>query len=154
MANAMDYTKICFVIMPFGKKRVGDREVNFDSIYKEIFEPAIAATPLPEGGFLISKRTDQDFFTGHISVEMFQYIEYSRFALTDISGLNANVFYELGARHRARESGTAIFRHADAPIPFDINQIKAFPYEYEPNAKAVESKSIPASLHLMVSTSR
>jgi len=127
--------------MPFGNKSVGDREVNFDSIYRDIFEPAIATTPLPEGGSLIPKRTDQDFFTGHISVEMFRYIEYSRFALADISGLNANVFYELGARHRARESGTAIFRQVDAPIPFDINQIKAFPYEYEPIAKVAESKA-------------
>lgn len=142
MANAIDYTKVCFVIMPFGEKRVGDRDVNFDPIYKDIFEPAIAAVPLPEGGFLVPKRTDHDFFTGHISVEMFRYIEYSRFALADISGLNVNVFYELGARHRARESGTAIFRQADAPIPFDINQIKAFPYEYEPIEKVAESKTL------------
>lgn len=142
MASTIDYTNICFVIMPFGKKKVGDREVNFDAIYRDIFEPAIAVVPLPEGGSLIPRRTDQDFFTGHISVEMFRYIEYSRFALADISGLNANVFYELGARHRARESGTAIFRQADAPIPFDINQIKAFPYEYEPVSKMAESKTL------------
>lgn len=128
----MDYTKICFVIMPFGKKQVANREVDFDLIYNKVFVPAVESTPLPEGGQLIPKRTDQDFFSSSISMEMFHYIEYSRMAIADISGLNANVFYELGARHRARETGTAIFRQADAPIPFDINQIKAFPYEYEP----------------------
>lgn len=129
----MDYTKICFVIMPFGKKQVANREVDFDLIYNKVFVPAVESTPLPEGGQLIPKRTDQDFLSSSISMEMFHYIEYSRMAIADISGLNANVFYELGARHRARETGTTIFRQVNAPIPFDINQIKAFPYEYEPD---------------------
>ena len=139
-----DYTKVCFVIMPFGRKTVGAREVDFDRIYEQIFVPAIAATPLPagEGGRLEPRRTDRDFFAGSISNEMFLYLEYSRFAVADISGLNANVFYELGARHRAREAGTAIFRQIDAPIPFDVNQIKAFPYEYEPEASAAQSRAL------------
>lgn len=138
----MDYTKICFVVMPFGEKPVGDRFVNFNRIYDTVFDPAIRATTLPEGGNLIPRRTDRDFFSGEISNEMFQYIEYSRFVLADISGLNANVFYELGIRHRARESGTAIFRQINGPLPFDINHVKAFPYEYEPEEKIGESKKL------------
>jgi tetratricopeptide (TPR) repeat protein len=143
----MDYTRICFVIMPFGKKEVVDdkgerRMVDFDPIYANVFEPAIREATLPEGGALEPRRTDKDFFTGDISQEMFEYLEYSRIALADITGLNANVFYELGVRHRARQSGTAIFRQLVAKIPFDINQIKAFPYEYEPEAQARESKKL------------
>ena len=128
----MDYSKICFVIMPFGRKAVGDKQVDFDSIYDHVFEPAIRGVTLPETGNLEPRRTDKDFFSGDINNEMFRYIEYSRFALADITSLNANVFYELGARHRVRDSGTAIFRQANAPIPFDIHSIKAFQYEYEP----------------------
>lgn len=135
----MNYTKICFVIMPFGKKAVGERQVDFDFIYEKVFEPAINATALPEGGFLESRRTDKDFFTGDISMEMFQYIEYSRFAIADITGLNANVFYELGVRHRSHQAGTAIFRQTDVKIPFDIQNIKAFPYEYEPEDNIAQS---------------
>jgi Flp pilus assembly protein TadD len=56
---------------------------------------------------------------------MFQYLEYSRFALADISGLNFDVAYELGAHHRAREYGTAIFRQMQFSPPFDISSIKA-----------------------------
>ncbi len=140
----MDYHDICFVIMPFGKKSVGGQEIDFDKIYDEIFSPAIEAVslPSPEEGRLEARRTDKDFFAGDISHEMFNYLEYSRFALADITGLNANVFYELGHRHRARASGTAIFRQTDAPIPFDINQIKAFPYEYAPEAAAAESREL------------
>ena len=138
---AIDYSTICFVIMPFGEKEVVDekgerRMVNFDTVYSTVFEPALRAVTLPEGGRLEPHRTDKDFFSGSISHEMFEYLEYSRMALADITGLNPNVFYELGVRHRARQAGTVIFRQLLAKIPFDINQIKAFPYEYEPDAHA------------------
>ena len=139
-----DYSRICFVIMPFGEKDVVDstgakRKVNFDPIYDTLFEPAINAVALPEGGTLQARRTDRDFFAGSISQDMFEYLEYSRFALTDLTSLNPNVMYELGVRHRARHAGTAIFRQVGTQIPFDINQIKAFPYEYEPQVEAEKS---------------
>jgi Flp pilus assembly protein TadD len=142
----MDYSKICFVIMPFGEKPVGDRTVNFDKVHDSIFLPAISAVSLPEGGKLEPRRTDKDFFAGDIKLEMFQYLEYSRFALADISGLNFNVAYELGSRHRARESGTAIFRQTQFSPPFDISSIKAFPYDYEPADKAAEARKLIARI--------
>jgi Flp pilus assembly protein TadD len=138
----MDYSKICFVIMPFGTKDVDGKLVDFDAIYHEIFVPAVQAATLPEGGHLAAHRTDQDFFASAISPEMFSYLEYSRVALADITGLNANVFYEIGVRHRARESGTVIIRRSDAPIPFDIKDIKAFPYDYDPDTKRAESRAL------------
>ncbi len=150
MNGDMPYERVCFVIMPFGTKKITDekgnvREVDFDEIYQKVFVPAISAVPLPApegGGALEAHRTDQDFFAGDISQEMFEYLEYSRIALTDITGLNPNVFYELGVRHRAREAGTVIFRQLAAQIPFDINQIKAFPYEYEPAEQAAQARAL------------
>jgi tetratricopeptide (TPR) repeat protein len=151
----IDYSKICFIIMPFGKKKVAlsdkkdgapgkpaEKEVDFDALYHDIFVPAISTVDLPEGGKLDPRRTDQDFFTGDIKQEMFDYLEYSRFALADISGLNPNVMYELGVRHRAREAGTAIFRQSGLPLPFDINSIKAFPYDYEPAEEAGKAREL------------
>jgi len=139
---AIDYEKTCFVVMPFGTKPVGKHKVNFDRIYDNIFKPAIAAVPLPEGGKLKPARTDKDFFTGDIGQEMFQYLNRSRFVLADITSLNANVMYELGIRHAVRQSGTAIFRQGDATIPFDINHIKAFPYSYRPEKNADEARKL------------
>lgn len=143
----MDFATTCFVIMPFGEKEILDdhgapKMVDFDAIYTELFEPAIRAVTLPEGSALVPHRTDKDFFSGDISQDMFEYLEYSRFALADITGLNANVMYELGVRHRARQAGTAIFRQVAARIPFDISQIKAFPYEYEPADHAQASREL------------
>ncbi|MCB9464567.1 MAG: hypothetical protein H6682_12815 [Candidatus Eisenbacteria bacterium] len=148
-----DFRDICFVIMPFGVKEVwlqGRKyNVDFDQIYERLFKPAISSVQLPAkegGGHLRPVRADQEFHSGLIDLEMFHYLEYSRFALADITGLNANVFYELGARHRARESGTAIFRHCDAAIPFDINQVKAFPYTVDPDDRLESSRGIVAKV--------
>jgi tetratricopeptide (TPR) repeat protein len=148
-----DFRDVCFVIMPFGTKAVGTgadaREVDFDVVYDSIFIPAIEAVELPAsegGGRLRPVRTDREFFSGHISQRMFECIEYARFAVADISAINANVFYELGARHRAHESGTAIFRQDPAPIPFDINQIKAFPYTIQPEESVAKSKELVAKV--------
>src|SRR6516164_2775497 len=103
----MDYSKICFVIMPFGSKPTIDRTLDFDRLYDDIFVPAISAVSLPEGGQLEPRRADKDFFSGDIKLEMFKYLEYSRFVLADISGFNFNVASELAARDRAREYETA-----------------------------------------------
>ena len=42
-----DLERTCFVIMPFGKKKVGDGEVDFTQLYNELFEPAIAEARTP-----------------------------------------------------------------------------------------------------------
>jgi hypothetical protein len=125
--NDMNYTTMCFVIMPFGKKPVGkkkliglipwgDRMVDFDAIYREIFQPAIEATPLPEGGKLVPLRTDMNPAAADIDVLMFRGIVFARMVLSDITSLNPNVFYELGVRHQSNETGTAIFRQTDGPV--------------------------------------
>jgi tetratricopeptide (TPR) repeat protein len=133
--------RTCFVIMPFGKKDVGGKEVDFTAIYKHIFEPAIRNVKTPENQPVIVARTDMDAFSGSINQEMFEYIMYSRMAFADISGFNPNVFYEIGARHSAQESGTVLFRQAGHPIPFDITTIKVFEYDYEPDEKVEASRT-------------
>ena len=130
--------------MPLGDKPLGDRTLDFDKLYDDIFVPAISVVSLPEGGKLEPRRTDKDFFSGDIKLEMFQCLEYSRFVLADISGLNFNVAYELGARHRARGHGTALFRLTQFSPPFDISSIKAFPYDFEPANKGAEARDLIA----------
>lgn len=138
----MNYTKICFVVMPFGTKEVDEQKIDFDKIYDEIFFPALSSITLPEGGNLVPHRTDRDYFSGNISHEMFQYLEYSRVTFADITSLNPNVMYELGVRHALRPSGTVLFKQPDSPIPFDISQTKAFPYLFEPEEHAAESREL------------
>ncbi len=53
--------------MPFGKKKVGEREVDFTAIFKDIFEPAIREAKTPEGKALIPAQTDMDAFSSSIN---------------------------------------------------------------------------------------
>jgi tetratricopeptide (TPR) repeat protein len=144
-ARFEELERTCFVIMPFGEKVVGEKKVDFTAIYKKIFEPAIGEVKTPEGQPLIAKRTDMDAFSGSINQEMFEYIMYSRLAFADISGFNPNVFYEIGARHSAQESGTVLFRQVGHAIPFDITTIKVFEYAYE-DEKAEASRGFITSV--------
>lgn len=138
----MDYENLCFVVMPFSRRDVGGVSVDFDHVYESVIEPAIDGVPTPEGGVLRARRTDKDFYASLIDQEMFAYLEYSRLVVADITSLNANVFYELGVRHRARESGTIILRQPGVTLPFDIRMAKAFPYEYEPDEHAEASRQL------------
>ena len=124
----MDYAKVCFVIMPFGKKPVGDHQVDFDTLYDDI-SCRRSARCLARGRQARAAAHRQGLLHQRHQAGEFEYLEYSRFALADISGLNFNVAYELGVRHRARESGTAIFRQRNSRRPSN-RSIKAFPYEY------------------------
>ena len=138
--------RTCFVIMPFGKKDVAGKQVDFTAIYKNIFEPAINDAQTPEGKPLVAARTDMDAFSSSIDQEMFEYITYSRLAFADISGFNPNVFYEIGARHAIQESGTVLFRQTGHAIPFDINSIKIFEYDHKPKSNANESREFITSV--------
>lgn len=133
--------RTCFIIMPFGKKKVGSKMVDFDLIFNEIFEPAVhrVTDSGRENARMVARRTDKDAFSGAITQEMFEYIMYSRLAFGDISGFNANVMYEIGVRHAIQESGTVLFRQSGHEIPFDINTIKIFEYALDPkNRESVQ----------------
>jgi tetratricopeptide (TPR) repeat protein len=67
---------------------------------------------------------------------MFERLEYSRFVLCDLTGLNPNVMFELGMRFRARSSGTVLFRQPGTPLPFDITGVKVFEYDTREPATA------------------
>ncbi|MDT0631970.1 tetratricopeptide repeat protein [Rubrivirga litoralis] len=136
------YEQLCFVAMPFGVKDVGGQPVDFDRLYDAVFEPALSGVSLPEGGRLVPHRADRDFYAGVIDEDMYRYLEYSRFVLADISGQNPNVFYELGVRHRSRESGTAIFQQIGDPIPFDVSHVRVFPYTQGSDAADAEARSL------------
>jgi tetratricopeptide (TPR) repeat protein len=125
----VENTKTCFVVMPFGTKTVDGRDVPFDAIFSTILAPAIAAVTLPEGGALRPYRTDKDLGATMIDQDMFERLEYSRFVLGDLTGLNPNVMFELGMRYRSRANGTALFRQPGTKLPFDIASVKVFEYD-------------------------
>lgn len=134
----------CFVMMPFGEW--------FDRYYQEIYVPAVR-----EAGFE-PVRADELFNTGSVVEQIWEQIEKSQVLLADLTGKNANVFYELGLAHAARKP--VVFAAAQIDdVPFDLRHLRVIVYDVrEPkwaatlsrqitdflkNAKADPAKSIP-----------
>ncbi len=119
--------QVCFVDMPFGKKSdpKSGVEIDFDQVYRAGIEPAVR-----EAG-LSCIRGDMEKTGGIIHEAMFARLLLSEFVVADLTSANANVFYELGVRHAARPYTTIpIFSTLSGP-PFDVNMVRAIPYELE-----------------------
>jgi len=121
------FRQICFVDMPFRKKTdpATGVEIDFDQIYEKGIKPAVEAAGLD------CIRGDEERTGGIIHEVMFARLLLSDFVVADLTSANANVFYELGIRHTARPYSTIpIFAMVGNP-PFDVNFLRAIPYELE-----------------------
>ena len=104
----------CFVMMPFGQWS--------DLYYKDVFHPAIK-----EAG-LEPVRADELFSTGTVIEQIWEQIKKAKLLLADLTGKNANVFYELGLAHAARKP--VIFTSgALDDVPFDLRHLRVAIYD-------------------------
>ena len=123
----MEKNRKCFVIMPFGGKdeyRFDDEEAN--SIYKNIIKKSFDEVFGDE--VTVSRQIDLSF-TGSINEDIIQNIVESEFSVVDITGLNPNVFFELGVRYSFRKNTTILLRQSGTDIPFDITNYKIITYK-------------------------
>ncbi len=123
-----EFLDTCFVMMPFG--------YWFDRYYKEIYVPAIK-----EAGFE-PVRADELFTTGSVVEQVWEQIEKAKLLLADLSGKNANVFYELGLAHAARKP--VVFTSAQLDdVPFDLRHLRVIIYDIrEPEWSPRLTKSV------------
>jgi hypothetical protein len=135
----------CFVMMPF----VGEW---FDTYYKDLFVPAIKDAGME------ALRADELFSTGTVIEQIWEQIQKSTILLADLTGKNANVFYELGLAHAARKPVVFTSGNLD-DVPFDLRHLRVIIYDvsdpfwgeklktnltaYLKNAKNDPTKSIP-----------
>lgn len=118
--------KKCFVIMPFGKKTdATGKEIDFDLIYDDIIRE-----PVTQAG-LDCIRCDEIEEAGSIHEDMFTQIATADVAVVDITNLNPNVFYELGARHALKGCVTVLIRKRGGAIPFNIQDLRIIEYPGE-----------------------
>lgn len=127
-------TPLCFVLMPFGRKPLANGVmVDFDAVYRDLIAPAIVAADLEP------IRADEERAGGVIHKPMFERLMLCEYAIADLSGANANVFYELGVRHAIRPASTiAIVAHSER-LPFDVAPLRVMPYQ-------VSDKGLPGAL--------
>ena len=122
---------LCFVLMPFGTKpdSTGTHTIDFDTIYNDAIKPGIEAAGMRP------IRADEERVGGIIHKPMFERLLLCDYAVADITTANANVFYELGFRHAARPWSTLPIFARRQPIPFDVNYLRALPYDLGPDNK-------------------
>lgn len=124
---------LCFVLMPFGEKTdASGMKINFDVIYEELIRPAI------EQAGLEPIRADEEKAGGMIHKPMFERLILCEYAVADLTTANANVFYELGVRHAARPYKTILIFNSKMQIPFDLNMLRALPYNLDNNGRLTD----------------
>jgi len=117
---------LCFVLMPFGKKKdEKGREIDFDSIYNTLIQPAI------EDAGMDAVRADEEMVGGFIHKPMYERLLLCDYAIADLTTANANVFYELGVRHAARPHHTLSVFASDTSLPFDVRPLRSYPYSLD-----------------------
>ena len=109
-----EFLDTCFVMMPFG--------AWFDRYYQDIYVPAIK-----EAGFE-PVRADELFTTGSVVEQIWEQIQKAKVLLADLTGKNANVFYELGLAHAAKKP--VVFTSAQVEdVPFDLRHLRVIIYD-------------------------
>jgi len=103
----------CFVIMPFGNW--------FDNYYTEIFKPAIISAGLEP------KRADDIYRPSTIVQDIWNFTKSSKIVLADLTGKNANVFYELGLAHALAKPAILVTNSMD-DVPFDLRALRVIEY--------------------------
>lgn len=155
--NGSEARKTCFVIMPYGEKLNMDERlmgavrdslehgtplpealketIPFDTIHRTIIEEAARALGLE------CIRCDEIAGAGSMHEDMFRHILEADVAIVDISGLSANVFYELGIRHTLRKKVTVLIQREGTVPPFNIQGYRVISYDERDPDKAFRAKS-------------
>ncbi len=101
-------------MMPFGEW--------FNVYYTEIYTQAIKDAGMEP------MRADRLFSTGTVIEQIWEQIEKSKILLADLSGKNANVFYELGLAHAARKP--VVFTSCSLEdVAFDLRHLRVIIYD-------------------------
>ena len=106
----------CFVIMPFAKE--------FTAAFK-----AIRKAVERDRGFTCT-RTDELLGGGHIIEDILRGIASSELIVADVTGRNANVYYELGIAHMCKPvENVILLSQALDEIPFDLRHFRHIVYK-------------------------
>ncbi len=117
--------KKCFVIGPIGEKGSPER-TKADWLLKGIVKPVLESDPFNYD----VERADQISKPGLITDQVIAAAIDADLAVADLTGANANAFYELAIRHMEQK---AVIHMAEEgqPLPFDIKDYRAVFYKLE-----------------------
>jgi hypothetical protein len=127
----------CFTVMPFGGW--------FDSYYESVYVPAILNAGLQPC------RADDLYRPSTIINDIWSYAQSAKIILADLSGKNANVFYELGLAHALAKPAILITESMD-DVPFDLRALRVLVYnKNEPKWGEILQEKITSSIREVLS---
>jgi hypothetical protein len=103
----------CFVVMPFAPA--------FTPLWTDVIRPAIASA----GHSVV--RADDLFRSGTIISSVCDLIRAADYIVADLTGRNANVFYELGFAHAIGKPAVLLTQHLH-DVPVDLLGQRVFEY--------------------------
>lgn len=109
----------CFVVMPFGDK-------NLQDLYDYYMKPT-----LEDKCDLDVERGDDPFGSNVIMDDIRSSIDVADFIIADLTGKNANVFYEVGICH-ALEKPVLLLAQSMEDVPFDLRHRRILLYSITP----------------------
>jgi len=124
----------CFIIMPFSEitfrnptnenKTLSEEQLTH--IYEKLFKRAVETYNRDDIRFTANRYTSQrgNFVKGIISD-----LDTAYLVIADLTGLNPNVFYELGVRHTLK-SGTLMLTQNKKELASDLSNYIAIEYKY------------------------
>ncbi len=123
----MSVKPVCFIVMPFGRKRTqaetgkGPAEIDFNGLWDQAYFPL-----LQELGYE-PVRADQE--SGSLIVnQMLERLYFSDLVLADLTIPNGNVYYEIGIRHAAKRDGCVLLAADWSKQLFDVAQMRTVRY--------------------------
>ncbi|HEX8176522.1 MAG TPA: hypothetical protein VF543_15635 [Pyrinomonadaceae bacterium] len=112
--TAIKFKPFVFVLMPFSKQ--------FDDIY----QLGIRSACIDAGAYC--ERVDEQIFVENILERLYNQIAKADLIVAEMTGRNANVFYEVGYAHALKKQVILLTQNAE-DIPFDLKHYPHIVYE-------------------------
>lgn len=110
---------VCFIVMPFSVE-------SLNIVYEDFVRPTLV-----DRCQLRAERGDDVFGSNVIMDDITKSIRKAHLIIADLTGRNANVFYEVGIAHALNKQVLLMTQSID-DVPFDLRHRRALVYEYSP----------------------
>lgn len=120
---------VCAVVLPFGRRSlVGQWELDFDAVWRDLYVPAISATHLPEGGTLEPVRVSLP----RLGDPLPEKLQRARLVLVDVTGLDMARLWGERLVPGARTQHVLLLRAASASRPEGLGDLPCEVYVLGP----------------------
>jgi TIR domain-containing protein len=127
----------CFIVMPFGDAAL---QIVYEDFVRPIVEGQCALT---------CERGDDVFGSNVVMDDIRSSIQAADIVVADLTGKNANVFYEVGIAHTVGKPVLLMAQSID-DVPFDLRHRRVLLYEYSPRGCKKLEKTLKENLGAMI----